>query len=76
MTEAEMTVPPAMLEFLRWVATKQRSYPEAMEAWRTSCPQFSTWEDASIARYISLTQVAEEVMVTLTPRGRAIVDAA
>jgi hypothetical protein len=63
-----------MLEFLRWVAARRRSYADAMEAWRTSCPRFSVWEDASIAGYITLQQHADEVIVSLTPEGMAVVD--
>jgi len=33
-------------EFLLWVADRPRTYAEAMEAWRTSCPRLSAWEDA------------------------------
>ncbi len=65
-----------MLEFLTWVAAKQRSYADAMEAWQTSCPRLSVWEDAAIGGYIFLRQIDEEVVVTLTQRGRAVVDTA
>ena len=47
-----------------------------MEAWRTSCPRFSTWEDASIGGYVVLEQVTDELMVSLTTLGKSIVDAA
>lgn len=35
-------------QFLAWVAERPRTYSEAMEAWRTSCPRLSAWEDAII----------------------------
>ncbi len=35
-----------MRDFLTWVACKPRTYTEAMEAWRSSCPRFTIWEDA------------------------------
>jgi hypothetical protein len=41
-----MTAAPALLNLLRWVAERPRSYGEAMEAWRSSCPRLSVWEDA------------------------------
>ena len=63
-----------MLEFLRWVVARPRSYAETMEAWRTSCPRFSIWEDASIDGYVVLKEVAGELHVVLTPRGAAVVD--
>ena len=36
-----------LLDFLDWVAARPRTYAEAMEAWRTSCPRLSAWEDAT-----------------------------
>ena len=35
-----------VLDLIEWVATKPRSYSEVMEAWRTSCPRLTIWEDA------------------------------
>lgn len=40
------SVHPLTLDFLRWLAEQPRSYAETMEAWRTSCPRLSIWEDA------------------------------
>lgn len=35
-----------LVQFLAWVAARPRSYGETMDAWRTSCPRISVWEDA------------------------------
>jgi len=35
-----------MIQFLRWVAERARTYADVMEACRTSCPRQSVWEDA------------------------------
>jgi hypothetical protein len=35
-----------MRDFLDWLVRSTRTYAEAMEAWRTSCPRQSIWEDA------------------------------
>jgi hypothetical protein len=59
-----------MRQFLDWVASRPRSYDEAMDAWRTSCPRLSVWEDALIEGLIQVQQAE----VTLTPRGRALLD--
>jgi hypothetical protein len=75
-SEVETKVSAAMVEFLRWIAAKHRSYTDAMEVWQTSCPRLSVWEDASIAGYVFLRAGAEEFVVVLTPSGQAIVDAA
>jgi len=40
--------PPSLLrQFLAWVAARPRLYGETMDAWRTSCPRLSVWEDAT-----------------------------
>jgi hypothetical protein len=36
-----------LLQFLAWVDAQPRTYAQTMEAWRTSCPRLSTWEDAT-----------------------------
>ena len=35
-----------LTQLLRWVADQPRTYGETMDAWRTSCPRISVWEDA------------------------------
>jgi len=37
-----------MTQFLAWVADRPRTYTQTMEAWRSTCPRLSVWEDASI----------------------------
>lgn len=65
-----------MLQFLDWVASRPRSYAEAIDAWRTSCPRFSVWEDALIGGFIQVNGggAMQQMEVALTPRGRAILD--
>lgn len=57
-----------MMQFLDWVGSRPRTYAETMDAWRTSCPRLSVWEDAQIAGLVQIGGVS----VTLTPRGEAI----
>ncbi len=64
-----------MLQFLNWIADRVRSYAEVMEAWRTSCPRLSVWEDATLDGLVRLDSDAEgRTVVKLTARGRAILD--
>ena len=56
------------IEFLKWLSTSPRTYAETMEAWRTSCPRLSVWEDAHADGLVEL----EGSMVRLTERGRAL----
>jgi len=60
-----------MIQFLEWVSSRHRTYAEAMDAWRTSCPRLSVWEDALIDGLIRV----EQSEVALTPRGREILEA-
>jgi hypothetical protein len=62
-----------MLEFLEWIASRPRTYTEAMEAWQSSCPRHTIWEDALIEGLIQInrTETARNPEVTLTNRGLA-----
>jgi len=63
------------LQFLAWVAARPRTYAEAMDAWRTSCPRLSVWEDAlgdGLVRVQARDAATQgECAVSLTARGRA-----
>jgi hypothetical protein len=65
-----------MLQFLDWVSSQPRTYADAMEAWRTSCPRLSIWEDASIDGLIQVerTGTAGHSEVALTPKGAAVLE--
>jgi hypothetical protein len=62
-----------MLQFLAWVADRPRTYPETMEAWRSTCPRLSVWEDAIIEGLVRIENCGGRA-VALTPRGRAMLD--
>jgi hypothetical protein len=65
-----------MLEFLTWVSSRHRSYDQATEAWRTTCPRHTVWEDAFIEGLVQVENgnAQDQCRVILTPRGRAILD--
>jgi hypothetical protein len=65
-----------MREFLTWIASRRRTYAEAMEAWRSTCPRHTVWEDALLGGLIQVEARAapDEPEVALTPRGRAALD--
>ncbi len=37
---------PLILDLLEWAAREPRAYADVMDAWRTSCPRLTVWEDA------------------------------
>jgi hypothetical protein len=65
-------------QFLTWVADRPRTYGEAMEAWRSTCPRLSIWEDALGDELVRLESDAgglSRCRVVLTEQGRALLEA-
>ena len=65
-----------LLQFLQWVSSRRRNYAEAMDAWRSSCPRLTVWEDALLAGLIEIESGTplRQAEVMLTPQGRAVLD--
>ena len=40
------TLTAPTLQLLAWIAERGPTYPETMEAWKSSCPRLTVWEDA------------------------------
>jgi hypothetical protein len=63
------------LELLAWVDSRDRSYGEVMEAWRSTCPRHPVWDDAVLDGLIRVESEGGRPMrerrVGLTARGRA-----
>lgn len=57
---------PLILDFLEWLSGGPRPYAEVMDAWRTSCPRLTIWEDALDAGYVA----RSAGVVALTAAGR------
>ena len=55
-----------VLDLLEWIGPTPRSYDEVMNAWRTSCPRLTIWEDAVDAGLL----VVRNHLVALTDAGR------
>ena len=58
-----------ILDFLESLSRGPRPYGEVMEAWRTSCPRLTVWEDAIDLGWVRRDRVDREAIVALTPRG-------
>jgi hypothetical protein len=35
-----------ILDLVEWCAREPRAYADVIDAWRTSCPRLTVWEDA------------------------------
>jgi hypothetical protein len=64
-----------MIQFLSWVADRPRTYAQIMDAWRTSCPRLSVWEDAVIEDLVRIDGNGARA-VALTKRGAAVLQKA
>jgi hypothetical protein len=60
-----------MLQFLAWVADRPRTNADVMEAWRSTCPRMTVWEDAVIDGLVRLENGGQRT-VSLTQRGHAL----
>jgi len=63
---------PLMLELLRWISERARTYDETMAAWRTSAPRGLVFEDALGSGLLSCDASGGAVQVSLTRLGLAI----
>jgi len=62
-----------ILDLVEWVALRPRSYPEVMDAWRTSCPRLPIWEDAVDDGYLMREWRGEAgEWVEVTAKGHAL----
>ena len=58
-------------DLLEWLSTRERSYDEVMDAWRTSCPRLSVWEDANDRGFVTVNEMNGRSIVTVSSVGFA-----
>ena len=62
---------PLILDLLEWIGREPRSYADVIDAWRTSCPRLTVWEDAMDRGFAAREHTkGREVMIRLTASGR------
>ena len=66
------TVESLILDLVEWVARRERTYQETMEAWRTSCPRLPAWEDATDRGLVEAASLNGRSLVRATPAGLAL----
>lgn len=70
------SIEPLILDLVQFVAVRPRPYAEVIEAWRTSCPRFTVWEEALERGLVAFEHGADgSVWVGATPAGRAALGA-
>ncbi len=75
-----MSAAPKLItvEFLKWVASRPRTYADVQAAWRSTCPLTCAWEDALAEELVTLAagDGRAPAAVVLTAVGRALVEKA
>ncbi len=69
----DMSVEPGLhlrRQLLEWICERPRTYADVLDAWRTSCPRLSIWEDACIDGLIDCEAGGTQI-VSLSRKGRA-----
>jgi hypothetical protein len=70
----DTVVEALILDLLEWVAIRDRSYEEVMDAWRTSCPKLPVWEDANDRGLVRSERVNGRTIVRITSSGLALLE--
>ena len=71
---ADIVVDALVFDLLEWLITRERSYEEVMDAWRTSCPKLPIWEDANDLGLVTRQEIDGRNTVRVSPSGRALLD--
>jgi hypothetical protein len=74
---SSMTGNALTLQLLAWLAERPRSYGETMDAWRTTCPRLTIWEDAVSDGFVAVdgSGPMRQARVTVTEAGQALLGA-
>jgi hypothetical protein len=69
------TCDPLVFDLVQWVARAPRTYAEVIDAWKTSCPRLTVWEDAIDQGLITRKSIgARGTIVVVTGAGRALLE--
>ena len=58
-----------ILQFLAWVESETPTYAQVLDAWQSTCPRLSVWEDVQIAGLVAF-DGSRARHVVLTDAGR------
>lgn len=72
--DVSTNIEPLILDFLEFLARGERVYDEVMDAWRTSCPRLTVWEDANERRLVTNEWKGPRSVVKPTAAGLALLE--
>lgn len=59
-----------VLDLVEWIAERPRTYEDVMQAWRSTCPRLTIWEDALDAGLVRLVTEGSATFAHATDTGR------
>ncbi len=59
-----------VLDMIEWISDGPRPYKDVMDAWRTSCPRLTVWEDAVDHGFVARRNT--DAHVAVTDKGMAL----
>ena len=68
---SDAVVDELTLDLLEWLATRERTYQEVIDVWRTSCPKLPVWEDARDRGFVAQENLNGREMIRISPTGLA-----
>ena len=68
---SDTTVDALIVDLLEWLSTRERTYQEVIDVWRTSCPKLPVWEDAKDRGFVAQENFNGREIVRITPAGFA-----
>jgi hypothetical protein len=71
---ADTVVDALILDLLEWLDTRERTYAEVMDAWRTSCPKLPVWEEANDRGLVTRDDANGRCIVGVSASGRALLN--
>lgn len=61
-----------VLDMLEWLVKEPRTYVQTMDAWRTSCPRLTVWEEAVDRGLVERKPAPNDgARIAVTPQGRS-----
>ena len=70
----DTVVETLILDLLEWLAKRDRSYEEVMDAWCTSCLRLPVWEEANDRGLVVREDVNGRCIVRITSSGLALLE--
>jgi hypothetical protein len=65
----DKVVDALIVDLLEWLASRDRTYREVIDVWRTSCPKLPVWEDANDRGFVVKQNVDGREVIKLTAAG-------